>query len=333
MPVVNQLPALSSPPTNVYGLYQYLAQRLPGYDPSEYLRELNSAYVHVWEEISKLKNHWFSNLQTLTVVNPQTSFDLQYNADGALSGVLSNRLYQLMRVRVQSPSGSLWQTTKNLSPQEPRFTELSANPQQNPVQTGPYYWYIYGRNNIQFAMPLQKGTVIEFFYTFWPIQLNLTFAGSIQSTDTIITGAGTTFTQLLQPDFQQYQPAAKAQQEILAELVCNTNQIYAIKNIELDTLAETLTTISPTLTVGSPYVLATLPEIPREHIRVIASIAMCKMYSVDGDDQRTEEWAAIAASNMQMMKDSLMERQGQDPPTKKRFPFGIGRGNRGFLTR
>lgn len=333
MPIVNALPALSSPPTNVYGLYQYLAQRLPGYDQSEYVRELNSAYVHVWEEISKLKNHWFSTLQTLTVTKAQSSFDLQYNADSALSGVLSNRLYQLMRVRVMSPSGSLWQMTKNLSPQEPRFTELSANPQQNPVQTGPYYWYIYGRNNIQFALPLQLGTTIEFFYTFWPIQLNMTAAGSIQSTSSVVNGAGTTFTQLLQPDFQQYQPNVKAPQEILAELICNTNQIYAVAQISSDTLLSTLSNISPTLTVGSPFVLATLPEIPREHIRVIASIAMCKMYSVDGDDQRTEEWAAIAASNMQMMKDSLMERQGQDPPTKKRFPYGIGRGNRGFLTR
>src|SRR5215831_7527611 len=104
MPVLNQN-SLFSPPTNAFGLAQYLAQRLPGYDNSEYLRELNSAYVHVWEEITKLKNHYFTNIKTVTTLKVQTGYDLMFNSDGALSAAVSSRLYQVTRIRVQPPAG------------------------------------------------------------------------------------------------------------------------------------------------------------------------------------------------------------------------------------
>ena len=86
------LPALKSPPTNAFGLVQYLMQRLPGYDPSEYLRELNSAYIHVWEEITKLKNHYFTNIKTVTVNTAQFNYDLMLNSDNGLSAPISSRL-------------------------------------------------------------------------------------------------------------------------------------------------------------------------------------------------------------------------------------------------
>ena len=117
----------------------------------------------------------------------------------------------------------------------------------------------------------------------------------------------------------------------MAELVYAANdgsqnsQINRVKAITSNTVLTTANAIAPALSASSPYVLATLPEVPREHIRVIAAIALRNMYSVAGDDSRVAEWTAIAASNMQMMKDSLMERQGQNPPTKKRFPYGVGR--------
>src|SRR5579871_2456499 len=110
MPAVQQS-LLKSPPTNAFGLYQYLAQRIPGYDPSEYLRELNSAYVHVWEEVTKLKNHYFTNIVTVNVVNPQFQYDLMFNTDGGLSAAVSSRLYQVTRIRVLPPAGGLFQAT------------------------------------------------------------------------------------------------------------------------------------------------------------------------------------------------------------------------------
>ena len=331
MPVVQQIPPLTSPPTNVFGLYQYLAQRLPGYDPSEYLRELNSAYIHVWEEVTKLKNQYFTDRQTLDVVTPQDNFDLQYNADGALSGVLSNRFYQMTRVRIRPPSGGLFQTTTALSPNDPEFLAVAANPNASPVTTGPYYYYLFGRNNIQWALPLAAGTTLEFTYTFWPIQLTLSYAGTVSSSGTTVTGVGTNFLSLLQPDFQQYQPLDKEQQEILVELICNDNQIYNVSSVNTATSLDTLSVVAPALAPGSQYIIATLPEIPREHLRVISSVAMAKMYSVDGDDARVREWTAISQQNLQMMKDSLIERQGQNPPRKWRFQYGVGRRNRLFL--
>src|SRR5215470_14175916 len=92
---------LTSPPSNVFGLVQYLQQRLPGYDPSEYLREINSAYIHVWEEVTKLKNHYFTNIKTVTTTKAQFGYDLLFNADSGLNGPVSNRLYQVTKVRVQ----------------------------------------------------------------------------------------------------------------------------------------------------------------------------------------------------------------------------------------
>lgn len=337
MPVVPTLPGLTSPPTNAWGLYQYLAQRLPGYDPSEYLRELNSAYIHVWEEVSKLKNQYFTRLAISTVVTPQQQYDLMFNADNALSQAISNRLYQITRIRFLPPSGGLWQASKVLSPQEPDFLSISANPATPPTVSGPYYWCPTGRGSIYNVLPLAASTQIEVLYTFWPLALTWLYGGTISSVGSAVTGVGTNFTQLVQPDFTSQLPASGTvdAENLQAELIVygnnNASQIYRVAQITDDTHLTTVTPISPALSAGSPYVLAVLPEIPREHIRVIASTAMAKMYSVDGDDARIAEWTAIAANNMQMMKDSLIERQGQDPPTRKRFPYGIARRNRTFL--
>lgn len=332
LPTVN----LTSPPTNAFGLFQYLAQRLPGYDPSEYLREINSAYVHVWEEISKLRNDYFTNIKKVTVATAQDTFDLMFNADGGLSAPVSSRLYQVVRIRIQPPSGGLFQTTAPMPFNDPDYLSISANPTGSPTQTGPYYWRLFGRNNIKWGLSLAVGTTIEVIYTFWPIALTYQSPGTIASSGTTVTGTGTTFTQMVQPDFQSNLPTVQGQEEIQAELVCNPTvtsggQIYRVATITTDTALTTATAIAPALAAGNTYVLATLPEIPREHIRVIASIAMGKMYSIDGDDARVGEWSAIATSNMQMMKDALMERQAQAPPHKQRFQFGIGRRNRAFL--
>lgn len=337
MPVLPVISSVKSPPTNALGLAQYLAQRVPGYDVSEYLRELNSAYIHVWEEVSKLKNHYFTNIVTVTVAQAQYHYDLMFNSDNGLSAAVSPRLYQVTKIRIQPPAGGLFQTTVAMAPNDPDFIEVNAFAASTPTQTGPYYWYLSGRNQVNFGLPLAVGTTIEVTYTFWPIALTILNNGAVSSSGTAVTGAATNFTNICQPDFQAYLPAIpQAQEQVQAEFVCNATtplggQIYRVASITSDTALTTATAVSPVLNTGSAYVLATLPEIPREHIRVIAAIALAKMYSVAGDDARTAEWTATAANNIQMMKDALVERQGQNPPRKIRFAYGIGRRNRAFL--
>lgn len=336
------VPAISSPPTNIFGLVQYVAQRIPGYDYSEYLRELNAAYIHVWEEISKLKNNYFTNIVQVTVaVDSQRNFDLLYNADGNLSAPVSSRLYQITRIRVQPPSGGLFQTCSMLSFNDPDFVTLEANPSAQSTQTGPYYFTLFGHGRLRSAIPLGKGSVIEVTYTYWPLALSyqsyLNPASSVSSAGNAVTGASTLFTQIVPPDFQSAVPTVGVNEELLqAELIVNASvpaggQAYRVAAITSDTALTTLSPIAPALAPGAQYVLAGVPEIPREHIRVIASVALAKLYSVAGDDQRVQEWTALATSNMQMMKDSLIERQSNNPPKKQRFQYGVGRRNRAFL--
>lgn len=340
MPAVQTIPALKSPPTNAFGLYQYLATRIPGYDPSEYLRELNSAYIHVWEEISKLKNHYFENIVSVNVAKAQFQYDLMFNADGGLSAPVSARLYQITKVRFRPPSGGLFAMSTFLSPQDPDFVGLNANASSNPSQTGPYKCYLSGRNQLNMALPLAVGTTIEVTYTFWPIALVFMASGStggvVSSATNVVTGNTTSFTSIVQPDFQAALPSVQAQEEIQAEFVCNGQvalggQIYRVTKIISDTVLNTAVNVSPALPANSSYVLATLPEIPREHIRVIAAIALRNMYSVDEDDTRAAEWTGIAEKNVQMMKDALIERQGQNPPKKIRGPWSMRR-NRAFIS-
>lgn len=335
MPVIQTLPPLKSPPTNAFGLYQYLATRLPGYDVSEYLRELNSAYIHVWEEVTKLKNNYFTNAVKTTVVTPQFQYDLMLNADGALSTAVSSRLYQVTRIRVQPSGAGLFQSTIASQPNDPDFISISANQLASATQSGPYYWFLSGRNQINWALPLSIGTVIEVTYTFWPVALAILSNGTVSSSGNAVTGAATNFTNIVQPDFQGSLPNVQGQEEIQAEFICNGTvplggQIYRVTKVTSDTALVTNVAINPALAPANAYILATLPEIPREHIRVIAAIAMQKMYSVDGDDARTGEWTAIAQSNIQMMKDALIERQSQSPPRKIRFPGSLARKNRVF---
>jgi hypothetical protein len=320
-----------------------MQQRIPGYDLSEYIREINAAYIHVWEEITKLKNQYFTNIVTATVaVNNQRNYDLLYNADGFLSAAVSPRLYQITRIRVQPPSGGLFQTCSMLHFNDPDFVSIEANVTSQSTQTGPYYFILWGHGRLRSAIPLGLGTTIEFTYTYWPLALSVMSSlgptSTISSVGTAVTGSGTTFTQGVPPDFQSTLPTTATVNEdfMQFELVCNPTvaaggQAYRVATIVNDTTLTTTTAISPALAGGSSYILAGVPEIPREHIRVIAAQALSKMFSVAGDDQRVQEWTAIATSNIQMMKDALIERQSNNPPKKQRFQYGVGRRNRAFL--
>lgn len=336
MPVVSVLSLVKSPPTNAFGLVQYLSQRLPGYDPSEHLRELNSAYIHVWEEITKLKDHYFTNISRVTTVTAAYQYDLMFNADNALSAAVSPRLYQVTKLRFMAPGSTQFATSVALSPNSPDFVEINSASSANPSQSGPYRWYLSGRNQLNMGLPLAVGTVIEVTYTFWPIALTFLSAGVVASTGTAVTGTATNFTNLVQPDFLPYLPNLQAQEEIQCELICNPTvelggQIYRVTKITSDTALVTKTAVAPALAAGNAYALATLPEIPREHIRVVAALALKNMYSVAGDDQRSGEWTAIYEKNIQMMKDALETRQSNNPAQKIRFPGSLARRNRAWM--
>jgi hypothetical protein len=336
MPVVGVLSLVKSPPTNAFGLVQYLSQRLPGYDPSEHLRELNSAYIHVWEEITKLKNHYFTNIVRVTTVTAQYQYDLMFNADSALSGAVSPRLYQVTKLRFMAPGSTQFSTSRGLSPNDPDFVEINSASSANPSQAGPYRWFLSGRNQLNMGLPLAVGTVIEVTYTFWPIALAILSAGVVSSAANVVTGVSTNFTNLVQPDYQSMLPNLQAQEEIQAELICNPTvelggQVYRVTKIISDTIINTKTNVGPALAAGSPYALATLPEIPREHIRVVAALALKNMYSVAGDDTRSGEWTAIYEKNIQMMKDALEQRQSNNPATKIRFPGSLARRNQAWM--
>src|SRR5882672_7417865 len=311
MPIVTQVPPLSSPPTNIFGLVQYVAQRVPGYDFSEYTRELNAAYIHVFEEVSKLKNHYFTNQVSVTVaIDGQRNFDLLYNADGNLSAAVDSRLYQITRIRVKSVQAQLFQTCTMTHFNDPEFTSIEAFSGPVGTQTGPYYFALFGHGRLRAAIPLAIGTTLEFMYTYWPLALSFMSSfnpvSSVSSVGSAVTGSATAFTQIVPVDFQSAVPTAGVvnEQFMQAELICNGQvaaggQVYRVAAIASDTALTTMTPIAPALAGGSQYVLAAVPEIPREHIRVIAAIALSKIYSVAGDDQRVQEWTAISTANIQ----------------------------------
>jgi hypothetical protein len=391
----------------------------------------------VWEEIAKLKNDYFTVFKTVQVVSPSDHFDLLYNSDNNLNFSVSSRLYQIKRLRFMSPQGGMWQAGIPKDLNHPDFVSVASMSNPAPQMNGPYYYDLWGRGNVQLAMPIQIGTKIEVCYTFWPLGLSLMNAGTVSSSGTSVQGLGTYFTQIVQPDFYmdlpqsqsvrafylldsannpwtlsitdqgflqttpgaagptqplyindiaggisyQIQPTTQgilqtipvtfypayaefqtltslgvglrfvltcmggilqttstAQSndgQVQAELVSNAGvpqggQVYRVANILSDTQLTTFTPIVPILT-GANYVLATVPEIPREHIRVIGSVALPKIFGWTGDDSRIEEATQIAEKNIQMMKDALIERQNQAPPQKQRFPYGIGRKNRMFM--
>jgi hypothetical protein len=332
MPVL-QTTSLSSGPGNTFGLVQYLQQRIPGYDPSEYLREIKSAYVDVWREISKLKNNYFTNIKNVTVAKQQNTFDLMFNADSGLNSVLSARLYQITRVRVQPQGTGAFIPVRFVFPNDTGFVGLASNVTASPTNTAPFLCYMQGRNTLFFAVALAIGTVLEVTYTFFPVELTYMNMGTVSSSGVTVTGNGTFFTQIVGADFQSSLPSTQGQEEVLAEIVCapgtsGSSQSYQVKTITSDTALTTVNAIAPVLTASSPYVLTSVPEIPRAHIRVIGSLAMVKMYSVDADDTRAEQWQGIAEEEMLLMKDSLEQRQSQNPPTKGRFPGAIGRRGR-----
>jgi hypothetical protein len=315
---------------NAYQLRELVKRRCPGYDDSEYLSELNSGYKEVWEGIQQLDENYFADFINLTTQIQTDTFYFFENLNGALNTTIP-RLVQLHRIRVQFPTSS--GNSGTWYPCWPRDINdrdvIAASQQTNPtaVTNPPVRYTPFGIAGIKLDRPVPVGTIFEVFYTFGMLDLQIVNDGTIASSGTAVTGTSSKFTQLVAPDVLTELPNSTSPKEsqIQAELIVG-GQVYRVTNIQDDTHLTTATAISPAAS-GAAYFLASMPELPAYEARVIADIATRNIFTTPADDPRFASWFKIAENAVQGMKNSLIARQRQEPPKRKRFnsrPFQRG---------
>lgn len=325
---------------NAQELVNLVARRVPGFDPSEYFSELNDAYQEAWDYVVQLDDGYFTDVAQVNVLTSQDNFDLQWNQDGALDKQVSRRLFQIDRVRVLFQSSNGWIPADPLHWNQPDFLAQQQNPTPGPQTTGPIFYILYGRDQIRFSRPLAVGTFIEVTFSSEFMPLTTLAGGTISSSGATVTGVGTNFTQLLGPDFQSNLPGAQVGGEVVggessfsgfgleieAELIAG-GFTQRVKTITDDTHL-TLYTVPPVALSGATYTLATVPDIPSPHHRVIATLTTRNMLTTPAEDDRFQEWAAMSKVQIERLKDTVQERQRQKNTRRGRFPFGAVRRGR-----
>ena len=308
---------------NALTLTNLVAQRLPGYQTSEYLREINDAYADVWDYILQLDDSYFTDIKVLTVQVPVAEFDFQWNTNGALNNPVSNRYFQIDRIRVLQPGQSNWFAAQPRPWNDQQFLMMQQLTPQQPSQNAPYLYNLFSKGSVLFAQPLPIGSQIEIVYTFMFLPLNTASAGTIQTNGItgIVNGTGTNFTSVIGPDFQGGLPGIDNDTDIGLEFVIN-GQNYRVKTCQNDTLANTWSVVTPAVFVVS-YTLAMVPDIPDGHHRVIATVATRNIMSTPGNDSRFPAWAALAEKQLEIMRDSIMTRQRQAPARRQRFTQSV----------
>lgn len=312
---------------NAQELVNLVARRVPGFDPSEYFSELNDAYQEAWDYVVQLDDSYFTDIKTVTVNVAKDAYDLQWNEDAALSAAVSHRLFQVDRVRVLFQSSNGWIPSDHLHWNQPDFLAQQQNPTPSPQTTGPIFHVLYGRDQIKFSRPLAVGTQIEVTFSTEFMPLTTLSQGTISSSGATVTGVGTNFTALLGPDFQTDLPGGSFGLEIEAELIAG-GKTYRVFNITSDTSMQLITQPSPALPGGTSYILATVPDIPSPHHRLLSTLTTRNMLTTPAEDDRFQEWAAMAKVQIERLKDTVQERQRQKNPRRGRFPFGAVRRGR-----
>lgn len=316
---------------NALEIVNRVQRRLPGYALSEYLDEINDAYGNVWDRIVQLDDSYYTDIQVVTVTQPLSEFDFRWNWNGGLSAPVSNRYFQIDRIRVLQPGASNWFAASPRPWNDSQFLMLQQLTPQTPAQNAPYLYNLFSRGSVKFAAPLPIGSQIEVVYTFVFVPLNLTSQGTITNTTSIINGSSTAFTSLLKPDFANALPNIDTDTDIEVEVVFNVNTIgtavpqnaiYKIKSIQNDTLMATWAPLTPNASATN-FTLATVPDIPESHHRVIATVATRNIMSTPGNDPRFAQWAAMAEEQMGMLQDSIMQRQRQAPARRQRFSQSV----------
>jgi hypothetical protein len=315
---------------NAASIVARVTRRIPGYDISEYLDECNVAYKRCWDLIGQLEDSYFTEQVTLTVATQSDTFDFLYNSNGNLVSAVSPRYFQITRIKICQPGDTNWIPALPRDWNDPQTLAYEQNTQQ-PVQMSPPYMYkLYGKGWIKWANPLPVGCQIQVVYTFIFMPLVILSNGTVSGSVNSITGAGTNFTQMVGRDYQGSLPGVDGDTDVGIEIVLTgINQTYRVATITSDVNLTTFNTITPVVPVNSVYQLASVPDIPEGHHNVIATIATRNFLSTPGNDERFQTWAALAEQEVGEMKDSIMQRQSQEPPRRGRFPYSLARSSVG----
>jgi hypothetical protein len=308
---------------NLYSIWQRVNRRLPGYDPTELYDEINDAYQEVWNFILQLDDSYFTDIKTVSTAAQANEFDFLYNSNGNLVSNVSNRYFQIDRLRVLQPGDSNWITALPRNWNDPEYLNLAQLTPQQASTGGPYRYILFSNGSVQFAKPLSAGVQIEVVYTFVFLPLAVTGNGTVTSfgsggTGSTISGVGTNFTSILGADYQKGLPGNDEDTDVGVELVLTGNQTYRIAKIVSDTNMQTVNVVSPSAN-NSNYQLAMVPDIPAGHHDVIATVATRNVMSTPGNDPRLAYWTQRASQQIDSMRDSVMTRQRQEPPRRRRF--------------
>lgn len=307
---------------NLYSIWQRVNRRLPGYDAPELYDEINDAYQECWNYILQLDDSYFTDIKTVTSSTQAQEFDFLYNSNGNLSSNVSNRYFQIDRIRIMQPGDTVWIPALPRSWNDPEYLALSQS-SSPPVSTAAPYRYIpFANGSVKFAQPLPANAQIEIVYTFVFLPLTIVANGTVASSGAAVTGTGTNFTQLLGADYQTGFPGNDEDTDVGIELILNGNQTYRVKTLTSDTALTTVTSISPAVS-GVSYSLAMVPDIPQGHHDVLATIATRNVMARPGTDPQLPYWTARAKNDIDAMRDSIMTRQRQEPPRRRRFTQSV----------
>lgn len=308
---------------NALSLCQRVQRRNPSYDISEYLDEVNAAYKETWDYILQLEDSYFTDQKIVTVATSAVEFDFLANFNGNLNTAVSLRAFQIDRLRILQPGDTNWSKGQPRSWNDDDFQAQQQITPQIAATSGPYYYILFSKFSVLFAQPLPVGTQIEVTYSFIFMPLAIVFNGTVSSAGTAITGAGTNFTQVVPADFISALPGNDQDTDIGMELVFNqgaNNQTFRVKAITSDTALTLLTAPNPVIPALTNYNLCSVPDIPDGHHNVISTIATRNFMSTPGNDSRFTSWAALAKTELDSMRDSIMVRQRQEPARVRPFP-------------
>lgn len=307
---------------NAASLVARVQRRVPGYDPSEYLDEVNTAYKETWDYITQLDDSYFTDIKVVTVATQASEFDFHFNANGNLVSAASPRYFQVDRIRVQQPGDTNWIPCNPRDWNDPQVLAMAQDATQPPSMSPPYPYTLFANGSIKFPRPLPVGAQIELVYSFIWLGLQILSNGTVTASGTTVTGTGTNFTQIVFPDYQASLPGNDEDTDVGIELVIGPTQVYRVKAITSNTA---LTTFNTVVASGVNYQLASVPDIPHGHHNVISTLATRNFLSTPANDPRFAQWAALAEVEKNSMRDSIMARQRQEPPRRGRFPFPLAR--------
>lgn len=305
---------------NASSLVGIVQGRIPGYETQEYLRELNTCYQRCWDEILQLDDSYFTDIKVVTVGTQAAEFDFLFNSNGNLVATVSNRYFQIDRIRILQQNDNCWVPALPRGWNDPEFLSMQA---QTPAQvqiTGPYRYSLFAKGSCLFARPLPAGTQIEVTYSFIYVPLTIINNGTVTNSASAVTGTATNFTTILGADYQAGLPGNDEDTDVGIELILpGGNQTYRVKTVTSNTALTTVNAISPAVT-ASQFSIAIVPDIPEGHHEVIATMATHRMSLTPARDfVLAGAMRDLAKEQMESMKDSIMTRQRQEPPRRRRF--------------